>query len=132
MVALAESGTDSYYAFPFRNSLPKGDICRRRAMMGGISRMTVSISASLVKRDSEKRIDPWAQVNGTPMARRTWEGSSDPDVQALPDEAQIPNSDSSSKMASPSTNSKAIEVVLGSRSAPPPLIRSEERRVGKE
>src|SRR6266581_9590206 len=94
MVALAESGTDSYYAFPFRNSLPKGDICRRRAMMGGISRMTVSISASVVKRDSEKRIDPWAQVNGTPMARRTWEGSSEPEVQALPDEAQMPNSDS--------------------------------------
>ncbi len=67
-----------------------------------------------MKRDSEKRIEPWAQVNGTPMARRTWEGSSDPEVQALPDDAQIPNSDNSSRMASPSTNSKAIEVVFGS------------------
>ncbi len=31
-------------------------------------------------------------VNGTFMARNTWEGSSDPDVQAEPLEAQIPQS----------------------------------------
>jgi hypothetical protein len=32
----------------FKNSLPKGDICRSLAMMWGISRITVSISASVV------------------------------------------------------------------------------------
>jgi len=34
-------------------------------------------------------MEPWAAVNGTPMARRTWEGSSDPEVQAEPDEADM-------------------------------------------
>ena len=31
-------------------------------------------------------------VKGTPMARSTWDGWSDPEVQAEPEEAQMPNS----------------------------------------
>jgi hypothetical protein len=33
-------------------------------------------------------MEPCAAVNGTPIARRTCEGSSEPDVQAEPEEAQ--------------------------------------------
>ena len=35
-------------------------------------------------------MDPWAMVKGTPMARSTWDGWSDPEVQAEPEEAQMP------------------------------------------
>ena len=55
------------------------------------------------------------------MARSTWLGCSDPDVQADPEEAQIPNSLSRSRMASPSTYSKLMLVVLGSRSSRSPF-----------
>ena len=39
-------------------------------------------------------MDPWAAVKGTPMALRTCEGSREPEVQAEPEEAQIPRSES--------------------------------------
>ena len=60
-------------------------------------------------------MEPCAAVNGTPMARNTWEGSREPEVQAEPDEAQIPNSFIIKRMDSPSTYSKLILVVFGSR-----------------
>ena len=62
-----------------------------------------------------KRIEPWAIVKGTPIARNTWEGCRDPEVQADPDEAQIPYSFISNRIPSPSTNSKLMFVVFGSR-----------------
>ena len=37
-------------------------------------------------------MEPCAAVNGTPMARKTCDGSSEPEVQAEPDEAQMPYS----------------------------------------
>ena len=46
---------------------------------------------------------------------------SEPDVQAEPEEAQILNSSIINNMASPSTNSKAILVVLGRRLSGSPL-----------
>ena len=58
-------------------------------MIPGIFARTESTSASVLYGLNEKRIDPWAAVKGTPMARRTWEGSSDPEVQAEPEEAQM-------------------------------------------
>jgi hypothetical protein len=42
------------------------------------------------------------------MARMTWLGSSEPEVQAEPDEAAMPNLLSRSRIASPSMNSKAM------------------------
>ena len=42
-------------------------------------------------------------VKGTPMALSTWEGCREPEVQAEPEEAQMPNSLSNRRMASPST-----------------------------
>jgi len=62
-----------------------------------------------------KRIDPCAAVNGTPMALRTCEGSRDPEVQADPDEAQIPRSERRRRIDSPSTYSKLTLTVFGSR-----------------
>lgn len=35
-------------------------------------------------------IEPCAIVYGTPMARSTWDGWSEPDVQAEPEDAHIP------------------------------------------
>ena len=52
--------------------------------------------------DRLKRIDPWAAVKGTPMALRTCEGSRDPEVQADPDEAQIPRSERRRRIDPPS------------------------------
>ena len=54
--------------------------------------MTRSISSSVLYTLKLNRTEPWAMVKGTPMARSTWEGWSDPEVQADPEEAQIPYS----------------------------------------
>ena len=66
-------------------------------------------------------MEPWAAVKGTPMARSTWEGCSEPLVQAEPDEAQMPSSLSSIRIDSPSTYSKLRLLVLGSRFLTSPL-----------
>ena len=55
------------------------------------------------------------------MARSTWEGSREPEVQAEPDDAQMPCSFIISRMASPSTYSKAILEVFGKRFLVSPL-----------
>lgn len=59
--------------------------------------------------------EPCTAVKGTPIALSTCDGSKEPDVQAEPDEAQIPFSFRSNKIASPSTNSKLKLVVFGRR-----------------
>jgi len=63
---------------------------------------------------NEKRIDPWAAVNGTPIALSTCDGSREPEVQAEPDDAQILYRFICSRIASPSTYSKLMFAVLGS------------------
>jgi len=66
-------------------------------------------------RERLKRIEPWAAVKGTPIARRTCEGSSEPEVQAEPELAQMPNLSSMRRIASPSMNSKLMLEVLWRR-----------------
>ncbi len=85
-------------------------------MIGGMWASTKSISSSVLYTDRLKRMEPCAAVNGTPMARSTWLGSSEPEVQAEPDEAQMFSWFMCSRMASPSTYSKLMLAVFGSRS----------------
>ena len=89
--------------------------------MAGNSFSTKSISASVVWSESENRIDPCANWNGTPIARSTCDGSNDPDVHAEPDEAQTPKSFKYIKIDSPSMYPKLILVVLGTRWAGSPF-----------
>ena len=49
------------------------------------------------------------------MARKTWEGSSEPEVQAEPELAMIPTLSSKRSIASPSICLNAMLVVPGSR-----------------
>ncbi len=60
-------------------------------------------------------MEPWADLKGTFIAISTWEGSREPDVQADPEDAQIPSRSSIRSMDSPSTASKPMDKVLGSR-----------------
>ena len=50
------------------------------------------------------------------MARSTWEGSKEPDVQADPLDAATPKASNSSSMDSPSLNSKEMLQLPGRRS----------------
>ena len=93
-------------------------------MRGGITSSTRSTSASVLNRPREKRTDPCAKLNGTPMARSTCDGSNVPEVHADPDEAQIPAWSSMSRIASPSTFLKLTFAVPGSLSAASPLRRA--------
>ena len=51
---------------------------------------------------------------GMPMALRTWEGSREPEVHADPEEAQMPRSERSRRIDSPSIYSKLTLTVFGS------------------
>jgi len=61
------------------------------------------MSFSVLYRLRLNRTDPWIALNGTPIARSTWDGSKDPEVQADPEEAPIPSLLKRSRIDSPST-----------------------------
>jgi len=105
-------------------SFQKGDISRSRSIIGGSFSTIKSISSSVLYTLRLNRIEPCAAVNGTPIARSTWDGSSEPDVQAEPEEAQMPNSSIIRRIDSPSTYSKAMLDVLGSRFLRDPFIKA--------
>ena len=84
-------------------------------MIWGILLIVKSTSSCVLYRLRLKRIDPCAAVKGTPMARITCDGSSEPEVQADPDEAAMPASLRWYRMDSPSMYWKLMFVVLGSR-----------------
>ena len=63
----------------------------------------------------------WAISWGLPSANSTWLGSSEPDVQALPDEAAIPSASSNSNRDSPSMPSKHICTLPGRRFSASPF-----------
>ena len=66
-----------------------GDMARRRSTTWGTARRISSISSGVFRSPTVRRRLPWATSWGRPMARRTWLGSSDPEVQAEPEEAQM-------------------------------------------
>lgn len=70
-----------------------------------ILEMTKSISCSVVKRPIPKRKLEWAMSSLAPSARRTYDGSSEADVQAEPDERAM----SLRSMMSDSPSTKANE-----------------------
>ena len=51
-----------------------------------------STSCSVFSSHRDRRREPWATSWGRPMASSTWLGSRDPEVQAEPEEAQMPRS----------------------------------------
>ena len=60
---------------------------------------------------------------GRPIANRTWLGSNEPDVQAEPEEAQIPAKSNFNNRDSPSMPSKHILKLPGKRFTGSPLRR---------
>ena len=85
------------------------------AMHCGISSIARSMSAVVVKRESESRIEPCATSGGMPIAKRTGDGSRLPDEHAAPALAQMPRSDRSIRIASASRRRKPMFVVFHSR-----------------
>ena len=65
--------------------------------------------------------EPCATSCGRPMASSTWLGSSEPEVQALPEEAQMPASSSRRRRLSPSMPSKQKFTLPGRRCVRSPL-----------
>ena len=59
-----------------------------------------------------------------PIARITWDGSSEPEVQAEPLDAAMPSLLSSSRIASPSMYSKAMLAVFGRRLSTSPVAKA--------
>ena len=72
--------------------------------------------------ESVSRKLPWAISCESPIASKTWLGSSEPLVQAEPDEAQIPLSLRSKSKLSPSIPSKLILKLFERRLFVSPLI----------
>ncbi len=83
-------------------------------MIPGNTSITFSTSSSVLKSLKDRRKDPWANSWGSPIPKSTWDGSKDPDVQAEPDEPQMPSKSKFKRMPSPSMNSKMMLTLLGS------------------
>ena len=59
-------------------------------MISGSRFNTQTTSSIVVSRDSENLMVPRSAVIGTFIARRTWDGSIEPEAQAEPSEAAMP------------------------------------------
>ena len=103
---------------------PNGDIRRSSPTTEESLSRTKSTSSIVLYLESENLTDPWTAMNGTPIARMTWLGSSDPDAHAEPVEMQMPRSESLYAMASPSMYSNDTLSVFGRRFALSPLTRT--------
>src|SRR6266446_2751211 len=107
-----------------------------RAMISGRTSSTRCTSANDESRPREKRMRALAASFSTPMALRTWEGSSDPAEQAEPLEAQIPSKSSPASNAMLSQPLAVNATVLQRRSVSDPRkttllpsnLRTRERR----
>ena len=75
---------------PFSSSSQTGLMLLRYSTTLGTTSMIWSICSMVFYSPMESLRLPCATSCGRPMESRTWLGSSDPEVQALPEEAQIP------------------------------------------
>src|SRR6266511_5381904 len=80
---------ESTFVGPRPGSFPIGATERSFAMIAGRCFTSCATSSSVLWRPRLRRTDPRARSGRTPMAVRTWEGSSEPVVQADPLEAQM-------------------------------------------
>src|SRR4030042_6272959 len=69
----------------------RGDMPLSRSVIPGRTSRTLSTSSSVLNLLRLRRKLPWATSWGRSIARRTCEGSREPDVQADPEEAQTPS-----------------------------------------
>ena len=115
--------TDS--TLPCWKSSYRGLIMRRFCSVALSESTAKSTSSRVVSRPSVRRSDPWAISWGRPMAKSTWLGSSEPEVQALPEDTQMPRAASCNSMPSPSMNSKEKFTLLARRLSQLPLSLAE-------
>ena len=97
-----------------------GDISRSFATCSTVSATARSTSSSVLNRPRPYLMLVCAISSSTPSARSTYEGSSDADVQALPEDTAISFSPISSD--SPSTYAKDMFTLPGYRAVSSPLI----------
>lgn len=88
---------------PLTRSFHSGDMPRKYSTTSGTASRMRSISSSVFHSHRLRRSEPCTTSCGRPMASSTWLGSSEPDVQALPDDAQMPFASRRSSRLSPST-----------------------------
>src|SRR5579885_3917668 len=95
------------------------DVCiprpRNFSTMPGNAAISISISCSVFSLPKVRRRLPCDHSGGSPIATRTCEGSTEPEVQAEPVEAAKPNRSRLSRIDSPSTPSKQKLALLGRR-----------------